>query len=114
MSFTKAIASSGYHVYRITTWRRVEVGQKIIFAYETREEALNIDQYSIAVQIFPQDRIAPVTVGHIPMELSRFVYYFMQRGGGLSGRILSTRYKRSAIPEGGLEIPISLKFQHPD
>ena len=91
-----------------------KVGQKVLFAYETIEEALNIDQYSSAVQIFPRDRIAPVTVGHILMELSRFVYYFVQSDGGLSGRVLSTRYKRSPVPEGGLEIPISVKCQHPD
>ena len=37
------------------------------------------------------------TVGHIPLELSRFVYHFLVRGGTLSGHVLSTSYKRSLI-----------------
>ena len=60
MPFSKAITGRGLHVYNFTTWQKVEDGQKVYFALETRKEAPNIDPYSIAVQIFPRDKIAPV------------------------------------------------------
>lgn len=112
VSFSKSIASRGYHVYRFSTWKNIKKDQKCTFAFETREEALNIDKYSIAIQIFPKDRVAPVTVGHVPLELSRYVYFFMKLGGKVSGYVLSTTYRPSPIPEGGLEIPLMVKFEH--
>ena len=112
VSFSKVIASRGYHVYRLTTWRNIKKDQKCTFCFETRKEALSIDKYSISVQIFPKDRVAPVTVGHVPLELSRYVYYFMKLGGNVSGCVLSTMYKPSPIPEWGLEIPLTVTFEH--
>ena len=108
VSFSQVIASRGYHVDRLTTWRNIKKVQKCTFCFEARKEALSIDKYSIAVQIFPKDRVAPVTVGHVPLELSRYVYYFKKPGGC----VLSTTYKPSPIPEGGLEIPLTVTFEH--
>ena len=103
-SFSNGIANRGYHVDRLTTWRNRKKDQKCTFCFETRKEALSIDKYSIAVQIFPKDRVAPVTVGHVPLELSRYVYYFMKLVGNVSGCVLSMTYKPSPIPEGGLSL----------
>ena len=102
MPFIKAIASHGFHVYRFTTWQ-MEDGQKVYFA-------LNIDPYSIAVQIFPEDKVDPVFVSHTPMEISTYVFYFMKHGGE-SGSFSSKTYKPSPIPE-GLGIPLIITFQH--
>ena len=54
--------------------------------------------------ISPRDKVAPVTVGHAPCELSRI----------LSGRVYSTEYKRSPIPEGRLEVQIEVTFASDD
>ena len=35
---------------------------------------------------------------------------FMKRGGKASGRVYSTRYVRSPIPERGLEVPVEVTF----
>ena len=36
----------------------------------------------------------------------------MKRGGKVSGRVHSTEYKRSLIPEGSLEVPIEDTFAY--
>ena len=107
--FKTIIGSRGYHVYRFTTWKHIKKDESCTFAFEKRREALDIDPYSIAICIFPRDRVAPVTVGHVPRELSRVFYFFMKRGGKVSGRVYSTRYVRSPIPE-GLEVPVEVTF----
>ena len=44
---------------------------------------------------------------------SRVLYFFMKRGGKVSGRVYSTRYVRSPIP-GGLEVPVEVTFTYED
>ena len=58
------------------------------------------------------DRIGPVTVGHAPRELFRFIFYFIQEGGSDTGAVAITTPRTSPIPEGGLEVPILMHFTH--
>ena len=54
-------------------------------------------------------------VGHIPREISRYGYFFIkQEGGWVYGKLKSLKYKPSAIPSGGLEVPLLLKFESQD
>ena len=46
MSSSKAVASRGYHVHRLTNWRYIEEDRIVFFAFETRAEAVNYDAYS--------------------------------------------------------------------
>ena len=51
------------------------------------------------------------TVGHIPRETSRPTFFFLRdEGGTVDVTGLSTRYRPSPIPVGGLEIPLLLTF----
>ena len=56
--------------------------------------------------------MGPVTVGHVPRELSRFISYFIQEGGSVTGTVANPKPKISPIPEGGLEVPILMHFTH--
>ena len=47
-------------------------------------------------------------VRHIPRELSRFCKFFVEYGGLLFAGVSNTKFQRSPIPQGGLEIPIKL------
>ena len=49
-------------------------------------------------------------MAHIPREISRRVYYFIKTGCFVNGSYISTKYRPSPIPFGGLEIPLLLKF----
>ena len=111
-SFRKKIASSGYHVYRHSTWKNIKENQNCTFSFETKKKALTVDPYSIALQILPRDHVAPITVGHIPKSLSRFVYFFKKRGGVINVHVQTTKYRPSPIPEGGLEITLMVTFTH--
>ena len=63
----------------------------------------------MAIKAKPRLRIRILeTVGHLPREISRFCFYFVNYGGQLEGRVRNPRYRQSPIPSGGLEIPIRL------
>ena len=48
--------------------------------------SLQIDPYCCAITITRVDKIGPVTVGHIPREISTFVYFFLHES---SGKVIS-------------------------
>ena len=52
-----------------------------------------------------------ITVGHVPMELSRFIWFFVDLGGTVTGRVMDNKPRRSPIPSAGLEIKLLLTFK---
>ena len=55
------------------------------------------------------------TVGHIPREISRYVYFSIkEENGNVSGTLKSLKYKLSQIPSRGLEVPLLLTFSAKD
>ena len=46
-----------------------------------------------------------IIVGHIPRELSNIGHHFIKCGGIVQVEVIDIAYRRSNIPEGGLEIP---------
>ena len=111
-SFSVEIGSRGYHVYRNANWTDVRLHQAITVEVETNATSRAYDPYCCKISIRKPDRIGPVTVGHIPRELSRYVFYFLHEGGLVTGTVSSVHYRQSPIPEGGLEIPIQMTFSH--
>ena len=67
---------------------------------ETDNKSLQIDPYRCRITIIRADKIGPVTVEHIPREISRFVYFFLHEGGAVSGTVVDTIPCVSPIPEG--------------
>ena len=97
-------ASRGFHEYR-QIWNP-RIGQKLDI--EQDYGSIN-DPFSMAIKAVLRGRIQYwETVGHIPREISRFCCYFINYGGTLEARLRDVRYRRSPIPSGGLEIPITL------
>lgn len=109
-SFTTTIASRGYHIYMHTTWDNARVGQKVVVSLETDVYSKMVDPYCCKIQTKNNEQ-RWVTVGHIPREISRFVFFFMRdEGGSVKGQLFSTQYRPSPIPAGGLEVPLKLTF----
>ena len=53
-------------------------------------------------------------VGLIPREVSRHTYFYIrEEGGRIDGSVLSTCYRPSPIPSGGLEISLMMTFKSP-
>ena len=70
-----------------------------------------IDPYGCAIRAKEEYFKGWKTVGHIPREISRHVYFFIKsEGGSVNGTVISTKYRTSPIPAGGLEIPLLLMF----
>ena len=53
------------------------------------------------------------TVDHIPREVSRHTYFYIKEGGRTDDSVLSTCYRPSLIPSGGLEIPLMMTLNSP-
>ena len=111
-SFNATVAARGYHVYKSTTWVEAKVGDKVRVEIETGEESKKIDPYCCAIKASVDQQVK--TVGHIPREISRHVYFFLkEENGSIDGSVKSIQYKPSPIPAGGLEIPLTLTFKSP-
>ena len=93
-----------------TSWENAQVGQIVDVSLETDANSKMVDPYCCRIRVKNAEQ-RWVTVGHIPREISRFVFYFIrEEGGTVNGRLLSTRYRPSPIPAGGLEVPLELNF----
>ena len=109
-SFSADVRSRGYHVYRNTSWNQIYVNQAVAVHKEKNIVSLQIDPYCCAITITRVDKIGPVTVGHIPCEISRF---FLHEQGAISGTVVDTEPRISPVPERGLEIKLLLNFTRP-
>ena len=68
----------------------------------------------MAWKIKRADRLIAVTVGHVPREISRAVWFFLERGGSLTGKVAEEIYRPSPIAKGGLEILLLVEFKLSD
>ena len=91
-----------------TTWQNAFIGERVWVQIENNLTSKQIDPYCCAVKSNSGGSL--VTVGHVPREISRFVYFFIRDGGIIEGTLLSTKYRPSPIPAGGLEVPLKLNF----
>ena len=97
-------ASRGFHETR-RFWR-----PQLHQVLDVQMEAGNVfDPYAMALKMRIPGQIEQISVvGHIPREISRFCHFFVLRGGELRGKVRDTNFRRSPLPQGGLEIPITL------
>ena len=79
-SFTTLIGSRGWHVYQKSTWKNPKKDEALSFEKETDPAALSFGPFSIAFTRRSIEYLIPLTVGHIPVEISRLVYFFLERG----------------------------------
>ena len=55
------------------------------------------------------------TVGHVPREILRYIYFFINKEGGtISDNVKSLNYKLLPVPSGGIEVPLQLTFSCPE
>ena len=111
-SFQAKVAARGYHVYKYTTWEDAKIGDKVLIELETDEKSKEIDPYCCSIKAMVGLPQQLKTVGHIPREISRHVYFFLkEENGQIDGTVHSVDYRPSPIPAGGLEIPLVLNFK---
>ena len=93
----------GYHVYQ-SVWCAV-VGDQLSCA---REPGNCRDTFAVAIIK------EGVTVGHVPRNISPVCSIFLRRGGMIFCRVTSHRRYSAELPQGGMEIPCTLKFHSND
>ena len=78
---------------------------------ETDAKSLSTDPYACAIKARHFCFVGWKAVGHIPREISCYVYFFIkEENGKVFGTLKSLKYKVSPIPSGGLEVPVLLIF----
>ena len=98
-SFTFESAVRGHHVFK-RIWTPVN-GQLLQVRAETGNER---DPYAVAT--VHDDTI----VGHVPREITRTAFYFLQHGGRITCEVIGRR-KLSDIPTKGLVVPCRYIFR---
>ena len=53
-TFTATVASSGYRVYKKTSWIKAKVGDKVTVELKTTASSLETDPYACAIRIKKQ------------------------------------------------------------
>ena len=99
----KLIASRGWHVYGKTVWPSPSFNDVLVAEKETDEKALMHDKHAVAWKRKVKSKLIPDIVRHVPRELSRAVWYFLDLGGKAIGNVFERKYCPSPIPRGGLE-----------
>lgn len=101
----------GFHVYSNTVGWKPYLHQKITF----KREVDNVhDRFAVAGLVTLPGTLAPVIVGHVPRELSRYVWYALGKGAKFTGEVISQKAKRSPLLQGGLDVPITVTVKWND
>ena len=98
-------AVRGYHVYK-SFWAPKE-RQELTCYHEIDNR---YDLFAIKTCLTDENYYEEV-VGHLPLEISRVTKYLLDRGAAITATLTSTRYRRSPLIQGGLEIPCVVKAE---
>ena len=75
--FQATVASRGYHVYKETTCSNAKVNERVKIKIETNQSLIAIDPYACVVKAKEKYFDGWKTVGHVPREISRYIYFFI-------------------------------------
>ena len=112
--FKHLIVSRGWHGYGKTVWTIPKKGQRFYGQKERDADALLVDQYAVAWMKKSKENLLPDVVGHVPQEISRFVYFLLHHGGSIDAVVEDEKYRPSPIAKGGLEIVLRATFKTDD
>ena len=100
---------------KVFSWTDIHDGEMVTVVFETDPTSLQRDRYACAVRKIKEGRgvlvARLVTVGHVPLEISKICHYFIIHGGEISGTVEDSKPRRSLIPSGGLEVKLQLTFK---
>ena len=94
-TFIFSAAIRGFHFYR-NIWNPKQ-GEELLCLHEDRNL---FDMFAIKTC----QRESGETVGHLPREISRPTKFLIDRGAKVTATLTSTKYRKSPLFQGGLEI----------
>ena len=92
-SFKAIIASRGYHVYKETSWSNTKLTDEVKVELGTDAKSFSTDPCTCAIRARHFYFIGWKTVGHIPREISRYVYFFTKEENGKVFVTLKRHYR---------------------
>ena len=93
-SLKPIIASRGYHVYKETSWSNAKLNIEVKVELETDAKSLSTDPHACAIKAMHSYFVGWKTAGHIPREISRYVYFFIKEENvKVFGTLKSLKYK---------------------
>ena len=78
-NFQATIALRGYHVYKEATWSNAKVNEKVKSEIKTNQSLITTDPYACAVKAKKKYFDRWKTAGHVPREISRYIYFFIKK-----------------------------------
>ena len=75
------------------------VKQKIEFRKEKNNQ---YDKYAVAGYTKLPGKMVLCVVGHMPREISRYIWFAMEASANITAQFVSTNTKRSPLTQGGL------------
>ena len=96
----------GFHVYR-DIWKP-SLNQFINFKQERNNRYV---RFAVAGMTKLPGTLAASIVGHMPCELSSFIWYAIETGARITATFVSTQAKDSPLVQGGLEILVIVKVE---
>ena len=112
--FKHPIASRGWHVYGKTVRTIPKKCQRLYGQKERDAEALLVDQYAVAWMMKSKEKLVADVVGHVPQEISRFLYFFLHHVRSIDAVVEDEKNRPSLIAKGGLEIVLRPTFKIDD
>ena len=104
-NFEFYIGLRGYHVYSNTVDWKPYVQEKIILK---REHKNPHDKFAVAGKVTMKGNIGLIVVGHVPRELSRYVWCSIQEVANYDVEVHEKTPMASPLLQGELEIPIKV------
>jgi len=102
--FTFTMGIRGYHVYQASWTPSHE--DKLTFVQE--KDLNKYDPCAVAVKGTFKENIAPIVIGHVPVEISRYVYHSLSRNCRYTIKVCDRKPYRSPLTQGGLEVRCSV------
>ena len=100
-----------HHVYSNTGSWKPSVGQKVTFK---REHNSPYDKFLVAGKVTMKGKLRLIVVGHVPRELSRYIWFTIGEGFYWFSKFEAKVHKEkpivSPLVQGGLENPIKVSF----
>ena len=91
-----------------------------IFGNQKKMKLLQCDHESenyydlFAIKTWWDAEFYPQKVNHLPLEISEFTKFLLDRGATITVTLSSAHYRRSPLVQGGLEIPGVVNARYKD
>ena len=95
----------------------VMLNKEILLQWKSKQtkSRKKVDPYCCAIKAMVDIPPRLKTVGYVPREISRHIFFFLtEENGKVDGFVYSTQFQPSPIPAVGLEIPLKLTFKSPN